>query len=53
MTFSEGVREGIMNDLEARQRATSGEHQHSLAGFGLRREEVRERLAGYCEEVDV
>ncbi len=53
LDFEGGAREGIVTNLEARKRATSGKHHHSLAGFGLDRDQVRERLAGYCEEVDV
>jgi len=53
LDFSESARGGIVNNLEARKQATSGKHHHSLEGFGLTRDEVRERLAGYCEEVNV
>ena len=37
----------------ARRQGVHGRHEHSLEGFGLRREAVRERFAGYCEALDL
>lgn len=53
LEWTEAARDGIMNHLANRAQRRVGRHHHSLGTFGLGRDEVRERLTNYCEEVDV
>jgi hypothetical protein len=53
LAFSDAARAAMAGFLADREARPTGRHVHSLEGFGLRREAVRERLAGYCAEVGV
>jgi hypothetical protein len=53
MTLTDPARQAMLAFLKARADRPMGQHEHSLEGFGLRREAVRERLEGYCLEVGV
>jgi hypothetical protein len=49
--FSTPARTSISRFLG--NRPDSGRHIHALEGFGLTKDEVRDRFAAYCEELDI
>ena len=53
LDLSETAHAAMTRFLEARRVEPAGRHLHSLEAFGLSRDGVRERLADYCETMDV
>lgn len=53
MMLTEPARAKVLAFLKARVDRPTGRHVHSLDGFGLGREAVRERLQAYCDEAGV
>ena len=53
MELSEPARAAMAAMVDAESRKARDVHIHSPEGFGLRADEIRERLAGYCERFDL
>lgn len=53
LELSEVAHAAMANFVEGRRLERAGRHLHSLDAFGLSREIVRDRLADYCEAMDV
>ena len=53
MDWDAVARAGLGAHLRAQAATPRARHEHSLAGFGLREETVRERFKTYCERFDV
>ena len=53
LDFTEAARAAMEHHLAARAAKPSGRHLHSIEGFGLRAEAVRERFEAYCTELDL
>jgi len=51
--FSPEARAAMRRFVDQRQAARIGKHVHSLEGFGLRTDAVRERFASYCAELEI
>lgn len=53
LDWNEAARSGMTHHVRAQASAPRARHEHSLKGFGLRPEAVRERFKAYCERFDV
>ncbi len=53
LDWNAGVRSGMTDHVRAQASAPRARHEHSLEGFGLRPEAVRERFKAYCERFGV
>ena len=53
LEWTDAARDGMMEHAAERSRGSGARHFHSLETFGLERDVVRERLAPYCDEVNV
>jgi len=53
MELSEPARVAMAAMVDAERRKVRDVHIHSPEGFGLRADEIRERLTGYCERFDL
>jgi hypothetical protein len=53
LSFSQAARTSMQKFVDQRRMAPSGKHVHSLEGFGLRRDAVRERFATYCADLEL
>ena len=53
MELSEPARAAMAAMVDAEHRKVRDVHIHSPEGFGLSTDEIRERLAGYCERFDL
>lgn len=52
LIWTEAARDAMQQHLEAEAARPSAQHRHAIEGFGLDREAVRERFAGYCADFD-
>ncbi|MGB5521629.1 MAG: hypothetical protein WBM96_03605, partial [Polyangiales bacterium] len=53
MALSEPARVAMASMVDAEERKVRDVHIHSPEGFGLRADEIRDRLASYCERFDL
>jgi hypothetical protein len=53
MELSEPARAAMAAMVDAEDRKVRDVHIHSPEGFGLRDDEIRDRLAGYCQRFDL
>jgi hypothetical protein len=53
LSFSEEARGAMREFIDGQNKAASGRHTHTLEGFGLTREGVRDRFARYCQDLEL
>jgi len=53
LSFSQSARKSMQTFVDQRRMGPSGKHVHSLEGFGLDRDAVRERFATYCTDLEI
>ena len=53
LVMTDAARAAMTAFVERQKSDHAGRHEHALEGFGLTRADVRDRFAGYCEELDL
>ena len=53
MPLSPATREALQAHIGSHPKDKHGRHEYTLEGFGLTREQVRNRFAVYCERFGV